>query len=187
MKDSFNQRTWALAAAVLLTAAAAVGCAGQTKETTPAQTESTAALQTSEAAGIPNPMEEAKDANAFEKLGIHMVVPEEATDVQYYTINGEVADIRFTMDEVNYTWRASNTAEDFAGIFERFKDNPSTLEYDYGTGKLEALVKTTESGGRLAEWTWGDTVYTLYTSQAVEDDVVNAVVLKLVELSQYEK
>ena len=187
MKETINRRTWGLAAAVLLTAAAAVGCGGKTGETTPAQTESSAAVQTTEAAGMPNPMETAKDVNDFEKLGIHMVVPEEAGDVQYYTINGEVADIRFTLDDVNYTWRASNTAEDFAGIFERFKGNPATLEYDYGAGKVEAVVKTTESGGRLAEWTWGDTVYTLYTSQTVEDEAINSVVLELVELSRHEK
>lgn len=185
MKHSFHRKKWMLGLALLLAAAAEAGCGGRTNETSPAQAESSTALR--ETADIPNPMKEVGDVNAFEKLGIHMVVPDGAKDVRYYLINGEVADIRLTMDGVNYTWRASNTAQDFSGIFQRFKENPYTLNYDYGTGTLGVLVKTTESGGRLAEWTWGDTAYTLYTAGSVEDDVINAVILKLAELSQYEK
>lgn len=184
MKYSFRRNTWRLGLAVLLAGAFAAGCGSRTGQTGSARTESSPALQT--AAAIPNPMVEVRDVNSFEKLGIHMVVPDGAGDVQYFLINGEVAEIRLTMDGVNYTWRASNTAEDFAGIFEHFKENPYKLNYDYGTGTLEVLVKTTESGGHLAEWTWGDTAYTLYTAQPAEDEVINAAVLKLAELSRYE-
>ena len=51
-----------------------------------------------------------------------MVAPADGENTKFYTISGEVAEITFDENGVSYCYRASNTAEDFAGIFERLTD-----------------------------------------------------------------
>ena len=180
--------------AIALTALLAAGC-GSKKEpvkTSEAETSAPAETGTRAESGtatqeLPNPMAEVKDVLAFEAIGVHMVLPEGAEDTSFFIINQEVADAQFTLDGVAYTYRASDTAEDFAGIFERFKDEAITQNYDYGETSLEVLIKTTDSGGRLASWEWGSTKYTLYTAAQVDDDTITNLTMNLVDLSQYEK
>ena len=180
--------------AIALTALLAAVC-GSKKEpvkTSEAETSAPAETGTRAESGtatqeLPNPMAEVKDVLAFEAIGVHMVLPEGAEDTSFFIINQEVADAQFTLDGVAYTYRASDTAEDFAGIFERFKDEAISRNYDYGETSLEVLIKTTDSGGRLASWEWGSTKYTLYTAAQVDDDTITDLTMHLVELSQYEK
>lgn len=180
---------------IALTALLAAGCGGgqkgpvktsEAETSAPAETGTTAETGT-EPQELPNPMVEVKDVLAFEAIGVHMVLPERAEDTSFFIINQEVADAQFTLDGVAYTYRASDTAEDFAGIFERFKDEAITQNYDYGETSLEVLIKTTDSGGRLASWEWGSTKYTLYTAAQVDDDTITNLTMNLVDLSQYEK
>lgn len=176
------------AAVIALTAAAVTGCSGgKTLETTaPAETTVQAPPETTTAA-LPNPMQEVTDVLAFETLGVHMVAPAKGENVKYFIINGEVADIQFDLDGVSYTWRASNTADDFAGIFERFKEGAEiTITYDAPDASSDAVIRTTESGGRLAQWKWGDTNYTLHTAAETDDDTITEVTRQLMELSLHE-
>lgn len=183
-----RRRGAAFAAALALAAASLGGCAAGKTETAAPAVQTTAAQSEPQSAALPNPMQEVPDTLSFEELGIHMIVPGEAKDVQYFIISGEVADVRFTLDGVDYTWRASNTAEDFAGIFERFKEGEEIdTSYDADGESAKITIKTTESGGRLAAWAWGDTNYTLYTAASVEDEAIEALTLHLAELSLNEK
>ena len=100
------------------------GCASSGPEETTAA-ESTQAPSEAETASIPNPMEEVENEQSFESMGIHMVAPADGENTKFYTISGEVAEITFDENGVSYCYRASNTAEDFAGIFERF-NRPGT-------------------------------------------------------------
>ena len=179
-----------LGAAVMLSVLLAAGCKGGQEQPAPSTASETAPAVTAETTAgdtIANPMEEVKDVLAFEAIGVHMVLPTEAVDAKYFIINKEVADAEFTVDGVSYTFRASDTAEDFAGIFERFRDGAITETYDYGGQTMEIQIKTTDSGGRLSSWDWGSTKYTLYTASQVEDDIIRDLTMKLVELSQNEK
>ena len=180
--------------AVALTALLAAGCGGKKEPVKTSEAETSAPAETGTRAEsgtatqeLPNPMAEVKDVLAFEAIGVHMVLPEGAEDTSFFIINQEVADAQFTLDGVAYTYRASDTAEDFAGIFERFKDEAISRNYDYGETSLEVLIKTTDSGGRLASWEWGSTKYTLYTAAQVDDETITDLTMNLVELSQYEK
>ena len=180
--------------AVALTALLAAGCGGKKEPVKTSEAETSAPVETGTRAEsgtatqeLPNPMAEVKDVLAFEAIGVHMVLPEGAEDTSFFIINQEVADARFSLDGVAYTYRASDTAEDFAGIFERFKDEAISRNYDYGETSLEVLIKTTDSGGRLASWEWGSTKCTLYTAAQVDDDTITDLTMHLVELSQYEK
>ena len=163
------------------------GCAKEPAppaQTTAAQT--TAATQT-ESQGMPTPMKEADSVLDFEAIGVHMVLPKEAESPSYYIINGEVADVQFTFDGTEYTYRASDTAQDFAGIFERFKEGVLTETAGSNGQETEVQVKTTESGGRLASWEWGSTKYTLYTASQVEDGEISSLAVTLAELGENEK
>lgn len=91
------------------------GCASSGPEETTAA-ESTQAPSEAETASIPNPMEEVENEQSFESMGIHMVAPADGENTKFYTISGEVAEITFDENGVSYCYRASNTAEDFAGI-----------------------------------------------------------------------
>lgn len=100
-------------------------------ETTVVQTEA-------ETASIPNPMEEVENEQDFEAMGVHMVAPAEGDNKQFFIINGEVAEISFNENGVSYCYRASNTAEDFAGIFEHFKDDILVVNWKSGDTAGEA-------------------------------------------------
>ncbi len=161
------------------------GCSSSKPEETTAQ-ETTAAQTEAETAAIPNPIEEVENEQDFEAMGVHMVAPADGENELFSIINGEVAEITFDENGVFYCYRASNTAEDFAGIFERFTDETLTVNWESGDTAGEAQVKTTESGGRLASWSWGSTRYTLYTASAISDEDCTKIVTNLMELSYHE-
>ena len=62
-----------------------------------------------------------------------------------------------------------------------------TEKYGEGEQSTEVTIKTTQSGGRLASWSWGETDYTLYTSSQMEDEAITQAALELAGLSQYEE
>ena len=161
------------------------GCSSSKPEETTAQ-ETTVAQTEAETASIPNPIEDVENEQVFESIGVHMVAPADGENEHFSIISGEVAEITFDENGVSYCYRASNTAEDFAGIFERFTDETLTVNWESGDTAGEAQVKTTQSGGRLASWSWGSTRYTLYTAAAVSDEDCTKIVTSLMELSYHE-
>lgn len=177
-----------IAAAVIAAAAVMASGCGQNppKESAVQTVEETAAPAGSAEVQKPNPMAAVTDETAFQSLGIYMELPEEAEEPLCFILNGEVAEIQFDYNEIPYSYRASNTAEDFAGIFERFTDQVLTAEYIRAEGEentsVKAKIRTTQSGGRLASWSWNDTDYTLYTAASVQDEEIAAVVTRLLEL-----
>ena len=116
------------------------GCASSGPEETTAA-ESTQAPSEAETASIPNPMEEVENEQSFESMGIHMVAPADGENTKFYTISGEVAEITFDENGVSYCYRASNTAEDFAGIFERFTDQELAVNWESGKIAGQAQVR----------------------------------------------
>ena len=117
---------------------------------------------------IPNPFEELDGPEELEALGLHMEVPEDASDVQYISISGEIGEVFFELDGHRYSYRGATHAEEFSGIFEEFEPEEVAIS-DCGADE-DLIVKTTVSGGRLASWAKGGAKYTLYTAEPVEDD-----------------
>lgn len=172
-----------IAAAAIMT----TGCGQKQPQESTVQTEegeSASAAETLPAVKRPNPMTAVTDETAFLSLGIYMALPKEAADPLCFILNGEVAEIQFTYNEIPYSYRASNTSEDFAGIFERFTDQVLTVEYEaLQEGETAAAqIRTTQSKGRLASWKWKDTSYTLYTASGISDEDISSVVTALLEL-----
>lgn len=180
------KKTWVVSGLALGLCAVLVSGCSKNKLAKPT-TESISEVVTEVQTRLPNPMEEVEDPQDFEKIGVHMIAPPDGTEFKYFIINGEVAEMQFTMDEAVYIWRASDTAEDFAGIFERFKEEIITEEYTDGTYSVQIEIKSTDSGSRLASWAWGSTKYTLYTPNKVTDAAIKDMAFKLAELSENEK
>lgn len=192
-------RVWLpVMAAAVMTAGMLGGCGQKAEETTgAARTEASAAAEAEsrkaeenqetadiQQAEIPNPLVEVTGTEAFEELGIHMEAPEGAENLQYYILSETVADMRFTLNQIDYTYRASIKAEDFAGIFERFTDHVLELAAEGRSGAAQIQIKTTQSSGRLASWAWGDVKYTLYTAHEMSDEEISQVVLDTALLSE---
>ena len=84
----------------------------QTEEET-----SASGTETSSAVQRPNPMTAVNRLKLpFSLLGLY-ALPEEAEDPLCFILNGEVAEIQFSYHEIPYSYRASNTAEDFVRDF----------------------------------------------------------------------
>ena len=95
--------------------------------------------------------------------------------------------MEFTLDGHSHSYRASRTAEDFAGIFERFEDSVITEKYGGRGTEHRGDDQDDTERGRLASWSWGETDYTLYTSSQMEDEAITQAALELAGLSQYEE
>lgn len=172
----------ALAVAAAVAGASLLGgCGKRIPAQTPAQTQE---LSRPEGQSLPNPMKEVDGSRAFEEIGVYMELPKEASDPRFYIINNEVADVSFTYDGVECTYRASATAEDFDGIFEQFKDSVVKERAGNGAQKTDIEIKTTQSGGRLASWAWGSTKYTLYSPDPVGDDALAGLAVTLAGLGE---
>ena len=161
------------------------GCASSGPEETTAA-ESTQAPSEAETASIPNPMEEVENEQSFESMGIHMVAPADGENTKFYTISGEVAEITFDENGVPTVTALPIQRKILQVFFERFTDQELAVNWESGKIAGQAQVKTTESGGRLASWSWGSTRYTVYTASAISDEECTQVVTNLMELSYHE-
>lgn len=129
-----------------------------------------------------NPMQEVSGPEALAEIGVSMAVPEAAEAGQCFIISQVVAEVNFTLGENLYTYRGSATAEDFSGIFEEFEEEViSVASTDEMQVEKELTVKTTKSGGKLAEWSKNDANYTLYTPAAVETEELLSICRELIE------
>lgn len=102
------KKTVALLLAALLTVSFAA-CSQKTSDSK--TTDDTENVQ------IPNPIKEVDSADAFRSIGISVDAPEDAKDVTYRNIGGEIAEVVFTLNEHVYTLRASKTQSDFSGLY----------------------------------------------------------------------
>lgn len=145
----------------------------QAAETT-AQTAETSAAETEKETGpihVPNPMEPAAGVEELNALGLKMSLPENAENPGYFIISSVVGEMDFTLDGAVYCFRGSATAQDFSGIFEEFEEEEKTVLLDQAGEACEIRIRTTVSGGRLADWSLSHGKYTLYTADEVTDEV----------------
>lgn len=144
--------------------------------------ETPAPAHTQESAGIPNPMQEVANAAAFSDIGISMDAPEGATDVKYYIINNELAQVNFTLGGFDYTYRASKTQTDISGVFDTFAD-AFFMDYEADGATFTAAAQNASAGGRLVTWSAGGVNYSLWCALAPDDAALSACVLGALEKS----
>ena len=185
-------KKWMKAAVVGALAVCMVSCGSKKEEpgTEPQESETVAQSQESQAqAGtepasveeeeeIPNPFAEQEKAEDLKAVEVSMDAPKGASEVKYYIIDDEIAEVDFTLDENRYSYRGAAHAEDFAGIFEEFEEDVAALS-DCGADE-DLIVKTTVSGGRLASWSKNGAKYTLYTPSTVADEDMFTLCIELI-------
>ncbi len=169
MKKVINL-TICFALVCLLTACASTGTG--TDASVPSQSE----------AQLPNPMVGQQDAAAFEALGIKLDAPESAENIAYFIIDKTLAEVDFTLDGIDYTYRASKTDKDISGVYDAFTPgNTIYMVRDYEN--LSADVQIASEGGTLVTWSADSVNYSLFAKQKVDEASLKACVKAVMEKS----
>ena len=123
-----------------------------------------------------NPYVEVGDASAFAPLGISVDAPEDAEDRSYAIIDGEIAEVDFSLDRHSYSLRASKSG-DFSGM------NGETVSREpiENGGDAELVTLKVDGVGecRIVEWTSGDVNFALSNSDGAAGDELRAVFEKI--------
>lgn len=117
-------------------------------------------------AGMPNPMVESDAQGVLEATGFSFNIPEGAADVQYFIIDGKLADVRFTDNGTNYTARmqAMNEFTDISVMYYEW-----TSEEDCIVNNCQGTVKTyLGEDGDIHEVLWYDVVPGVMNSLTAE-------------------
>lgn len=176
-----NPVIWAgmLAAAVALGGCQGGAADGETVVfSTVAETQATASA--AETAAEAEAIRQVEGLDAFGNLPVALGAPEGAENVEYYVIDGNVAEVNFVLGGNHYSFRGGPGEADVSGIYEELSAEALTA----AGADLTAEIRTTAGGGRLATWFDGTASYSLYTSAAVEDEDIQGLTAELVTISE---
>lgn len=119
-----------------------------------------------------NPFVEVENAEAFRAIGITLDAPAGAQEVSYALIDGEIAEVRFTLAGKSYLARASAQEGDFSGL-SGTEISQETVDAQNNARLVE--VQTTDMTYQKLIWTNGKINYCLYgTDGADRDQVLSA-------------
>ena len=119
-----------------------------------------------------NPFVEVESADAFLSLSISLDAPKGAQEVSYAVIDGEIAEVRFALNEKSYLARASAQEGDFSGL------NGTESDAETVDAKTDAILVSVDSGTGTYQkitWTNGKINYCLYGTDGADKDQVLAV------------
>lgn len=123
-----------------------------------------------------NPYVEVVDASAFAPLGITVDAPEDADDKSYAIIDGEIAEMKFSLGGHSYRLRASKS-DDISGM----NGEIISREPIENGGDAEIITLNILGVGecRLVEWTSDGINFSLSNSDGAAIDELRAVFEKL--------
>ncbi|MBQ6554635.1 MAG: hypothetical protein IJL89_05330 [Firmicutes bacterium] len=131
----------------------------QTLQTTEPTTETPIATTTAE------PTRAAESPEEFLDFGVFINVPKDSEDVSYNILNGDVAEINFKYEGVNYVLRGTNTDKALTDdINEEYKEVRDTIANEVRS----VTVLATVSGRRTAQWNYEGTNFALTSKEPVE-------------------
>lgn len=154
----------------LVLATATAGCTGLL----PSAGESE--LTAEPTANIPNPIVDVDGSAALAAAGVRMDAPAGATGQAYSLIGGTLAQVKFTFDGVEYTYRASVAESDISGVYDEFTDL-YVLQVMCDGYTVDAKVSSAASGGKLVGWAHEGVTYCLWAAENVADEALKTVVL----------
>ena len=140
------------------------GC-GKTEpaEQTEITTESVAAVETTTA----EPLKILESPEPFLEIGVFVDAPQDAEDVSYSILEGDIAEIDFTYHESQYVLRG--TATDKQLDFD-VTDEYDIMEDTIDNSERQAIIKTTVGGLRTCFWSYNGANYALMSRQNVDRD-----------------
>ena len=117
-----------------------------------------------------NPIQSVESAEDFQtSLGITLHAPGSAQDPAYSIISGQIAQIRYTWDDKDFTLRCAETTEDISGVYGPFIPYDSMgILIEYGSELFTVRTKYPTDGGALALWQIGNYSYSLFTTDEME-------------------
>lgn len=109
-----------------------------------------------------NPMAESTPEELKSTIGVALVSPEGAEDVKYFVINGELGEVQFMYDGVEYNYRVQKTDkfEDISGVYLADPITPDDLANAEGLGKCD---------GKYCVYLWYKDGYSYAVSAATAD------------------
>lgn len=121
---------------------------------------------------ISDPFVTVDSAKDFEKLGIYIDAPEGAIDTSYTILDGEIADITFTVDNHEYTIRASKQSGDFSGIYG---DTVASNKIDSETDATLETIRASDEILYKLSWTNGSVHFILFNIDGASAESVTAI------------
>ena len=127
----------------------------------PSPTETAEAAETTQ---LPNPVSEKPSAASLAEMGIPLEAPFGAEETTYSVIGGETAQVRFSLNGVEYTFRGRRGGEDISGVCGTVTEEVTICACgaDYSQ---ETTYRAYADGGRLALWQFGELTFSLYAAQ----------------------
>ena len=125
-----------------------------------------------------NPFSDADDAKAFEELGIYIDAPDNAKDVIYSIIDGDIANISFMVDGHSYIFRASYQSGDFTGLYGEEK---SSELIDAQSSACLYIIEDESGSGIKVHWTDGSVNYYLVNTDGADEAAVKKVASELIK------
>lgn len=109
-----------------------------------------------------NPMVEVTPAELENAIGVALVPPEGAEDVNYFIINSVLGEVQFMYDGLEYNYRAQKTAEfqDISGVSLADPITPDDIANAEGLGKCD---------GKYCVFLWYKDGYSYAVSAATAD------------------
>ena len=124
---------------------------------------------------VGSPFEDVQSAEDFETLGFVIDAPEGAEDVAYCIMDGEIAQVDFTLDGHGYLYRAAKLDGDFSGINSKAVGSALlNAEYD---ATLDRLSPNTWR----VHWSKGGVSYYLTNSDGAEEAAITDVADMLIK------
>ncbi|MBQ9518653.1 MAG: hypothetical protein IJR59_02025 [Firmicutes bacterium] len=148
-----------LAASMLFTACGKQEVTTQTEITT----QSAEAVETATAEAL----KILESPEPFLEIGVFVDAPQDAKDVSYCILEGDIAEIDFTYHEVQYVLRGSTTDKQLD--FD-VTDEYDILEDTIDNSQRQAVIKTTVGGLRTCFWSYNGANYALMSRQNVDRD-----------------
>jgi hypothetical protein len=157
---------------VSLAAFSLSGCSGNIQQPS---TQPTQPNSTSTKPEVPNPMSEwASLSEIQEAIGFTFdSLPENATDVKYYTIADNLAQADLTSNGVKYTVRkGASSITNVSGVYTSFKSSETKPN---AAGAI-VLYQTNLDGTGLATWAAGNYLYSVYCESGYDFNAMESIV-----------
>lgn len=127
------------------------------------------------------PYETVESAEDFKKIGISIDAPDGAENIGYAVIDGNIANIDFSLGGNNYFIRASGQSGDFSGVSG---DVLSSEQLDSKTNAVLHQIDCVPDVFWKVSWTDGKINYFLSNTDGASADEIKAVALLLIAQTQ---
>lgn len=144
---------------MLFIAVSAAGCGAGASETT-------------QDIGAANPIEETDAEGVRQTIGVRFGVPDNAENVEYYTINNELAEMRFVQDSTEFTARIKPAGEfeDISGMYYDWTAIDDSWKVKYCDARNMSYINETEDDVMVTLW-YDVAPGLMYSLSAVGDDL----------------